>query len=303
MLKIGSHVGMGAKEYYLGSVKEALSYGETTFMFYTGAPQNSIRTPLDQLKIPEALKLMEDNNINPQDVVVHAPYLINLGNLDNEKLTRSYELLVTEIARTKAMGCKYLVLHPGASMEYDREKSMLQIATYINKAINTNPDVTILIETMAGKGSEVGKTFQEVGFLINLIENKQSIGVCLDTCHIHDGGYDLNDFDKVLDDFDKNIGLNYLHVIHVNDSKNECGAHKDRHENLGYGYIGFNNILNVIYNPRINDKIFILETPYIKENPKDKESYPPYKFEIEMIRNKKFDDKLQEKVISFYKNK
>ena len=300
MLKIGCHVGMGAKDYYLGSVNEAISYDANTFMFYTGAPQNSIRTPLSLLKIDEALLKLKEYNIDPQDVVVHAPYLINLGNLNKEKSLNGYNLLVNEIDRTTKMGCKYLVLHPGASMDFDRDDSINQIAYYLNLALETNNRIIILIETMAGKGSEVGKTFEEVSKIINQINKKDQIGVCLDTCHIHDAGYDLSNFDDVLDNFDKIIGLNYLHVIHVNDSKNECGSHKDRHENIGYGKIGFDNLINVIYNPRLSNIIFILETPYIKINEKDKISYPPYKFEIASIRNKKFDENLKNNVINYY---
>ena len=301
MIKIGSHVGMSGPDYYLGSVKEALSYNANTFMYYTGAPQNTIRTPLEKLKISEAIDLMINNNINPLDVVVHAPYLINLGNLNKEKSEVSYNILLNEIDRTINMGCRYLVLHPGASMDYDRNESLNQIASLLNKAISLYPNIVILIETMAGKGSEVGKTFEEVAYIINQIERKESIGVCLDTCHINDGGYNLNDLDKVLAHFDKVIGLNYLKVCHVNDSKNPVGAHKDRHENFGFGHIGFDTLINFIYHPLLQDKIFILETPYVKENEKDKISYPPYKFEIETIRNKTFDENLKEKIIAHYK--
>lgn len=300
MLKIGSHVGMSGPNYYLGSVKEALEYNANTFMFYTGAPQNSIRTPLDKLKIQEALELLKQNNINPLDIVVHAPYLINLGNLNPEKVSISYNLLVNEIDRTTKMGCRYLVLHPGASMDYDRKESLDQIAYYLNKAIDTNKDIVILIETMAGKGSEVGKTFEEIAYLISLINKKDQIGVCLDTCHIHDGGYDLTKIDDVVDHFDKTVGLDYLKVLHVNDSKNEREAHKDRHENFGYGKIGFDTLINIIYHPRLQDKIFILETPYIKVDEKSKISYPPYKFEIKSIRDKKFASNLHEEVINYY---
>ena len=301
MIKIGSHVGMSGPDYYLGSVKEAISYGANTFMFYTGAPQNTIRTPLDKLKIREALALAKENNININEVVVHAPYLINLGNLNPEKSDFSYRILVNEIDRTTSMGCRYLVLHPGASMDYDRTSSLKQISHLIDKALQTNPEVIILIETMAGKGSEVGKTFQEVAYLIENISNKKQIGVCLDTCHINDGGYDLSNVDALLKEFDEVIGLDYLKVCHINDSKNEKGAHKDRHENFGYGTIGFDNLVNFIYHPLLKDKIFILETPYIKEEEKSKVSYPPYKFEIQSILNKTFASNLKEDVINYYK--
>ena len=300
MLKIGSHVGMSGPNYYLGSVKEALEYGANTFMFYTGAPQNSIRTPLERLKIEEALKLMEENNINVNDVVVHAPYLINLGNLNPDKYEISYNLLVMEIDRTIKMGCRYLVLHPGASMDYDRVESLNQIARLLNKAIETNPKIIILLETMAGKGSEVGKTFEEIAYLISLIERKECVGVCLDTCHINDGGYDLSNVDLLLEEFNKVIGLDYLKVCHINDSKNPMGAHKDRHENFGFGHIGFEKLTNFIYHPLLNDKIFILETPYVKKNEKDKISYPPYKFEIQTIKDRIFDPSLKEKIIEYY---
>ena len=301
MLKIGSHVGMSGPNYYLGSVLEAISYNANTFMFYTGAPQNSIRTPLEKLKINEAIELMKQNNINIEDVVVHAPYLINLGNLNPDKYEISYNLLVTEIDRTIKMGCRFLVLHPGASMDYDRNESLNQIARLLNKAIQTNPSIVILLETMAGKGSEVGKTFEEIAYLIERIERKESIGVCLDTCHINDGGYDLSNPDAILAEFDKVIGLDYLKVCHINDSKNTIGAHKDRHENFGFGFIGFDKLVNFIYHPLLKDKIFILETPYVKENEKDKISYPPYKFEIQTIKDKTFDPSLKQKIIEYYK--
>ncbi len=301
-MKIGCHVGMVGPEYYLGSVKEAISYGANTFMLYTGAPQNSFRTPLENLNIYEALDMMKKNNIDINNIVVHAPYLINLGNLDQEKSKNSYNMLLSEINRTLKMGCRYLVLHPGASMGYDREESLNQVAYYLNAAIEKYPGIIILIETMAGKGSELGINFNEINYIIQQIKHKECIGVCLDTCHINDAGYDLNKIDDVLNEFDNIIGLNYLYVCHINDSKNEKGAHKDRHENIGLGKIGFDNLINFIYNPRISDRIFILETPYVKENEKDKISYPPYKFEIEMILSKNNNLNLKEDIINYYKN-
>lgn len=301
MIKIGSHVSMSSPNFLLGSVKEAISYGANTFMFYTGAPQNSTRSPLNMLKIDEAKALMKESNIDINDVVVHAPYIINLANLNEEKSKISYNILLNEISRTVSIGCKYLVLHPGASMDYDRYKAMDQIASYLNKAITLYPNIIILLETMAGKGSEVGKTFEEIAYIINQIENKNCIGVCLDTCHINDGGYNLNNPNDILNEFDKIIGLNYLYVCHINDSKNPINSHKDRHENIGLGTIGFNNLINFIYNPLLKDKIFILETPYVKENEKDKVSYPPYKFEISEILNKEFNTNLRNDIISYYK--
>jgi len=298
MLKIGSHVGMSSKEYLVGSVKEALSYNANTFMFYTGAPQNTIRTPLSQLRINEFRELLEENNININDIVVHAPYLINLGNIDYEKSNFSYNVLLNEVKRTLSIGIRYLVLHPGASLDYDRYESMNQVSYFLNKVIDDNPEIVILLETMAGKGSELGKTFEEIKYMIDRIERKESIGVCLDTCHIHDAGYDLSNFDNVLDDFDSIIGLEYLKVVHLNDSKNMVASHKDRHENIGYGLIGFDNLMNIVYSKRLENRIFILETPYIKQNEKSKLSFAPYKYEIQSIRNRKKEENLTELVLN-----
>jgi deoxyribonuclease-4 len=154
---------------------------------------------------------------------------------------------------------------------------------------------------MAGKGSEVGISFEQIKSIIDKIELKDKIGVCLDTCHINDAGYDLNNFEEILDQFDNIIGLNKLYCVHINDSKNERGSHKDRHENIGYGNIGFDNLISVIYNERLDGIPKILETPYISLDSDKKKSYPPYKFEIEMIKNKKFNNNLKEEVINYYK--
>lgn len=293
MIIIGSHVGMGKPDYYLGSVKEAISYGANTFMFYTGAPQNSIRKPVSELKVLEALDLMKQNNIVSENVIVHAPYLINLANMDENKYQISLNMLIVEMERCKAMGCKYLVLHPGSCLNYDRNLALKQVSSLLNIAISKVEGVTILLETMAGKGSEIGKSFEEIASMISLIDNKEAIGVCLDTCHINDAGYDLNDSNKILNDFNRIIGLDYLKVVHVNDSKNSIASHKDRHANIGYGTIGFDNLINFIYNPLISNRIFILETPYI-------EGFPPYKFEIASLLNKTFNTTLIEDVKEYY---
>ena len=292
---IGSHVGFNKKEQLLGSVKEALSYNATTFMFYTGAPQNTTRLPIDDNLTKQAFELMKENNIEPKNVIVHAPYIVNLANEKNFEF--SINFLKQEIKRVEQLGFDKIVLHPGSHVGIGTEQAIKNITKCLNEVL-VNTNVKILLETMAGKGTEVGITFEQLKQIIDGINNKDNIAVCLDTCHINDAGYDLNDFDKILDEFDKIIGLDKLLCIHVNDSKNERNSHKDRHENIGYGYIGFNNLLNVIYNDKIKDVPKILETPYIKD---EKNSYPPYKFEIEMIKNKKFDEKLKEKIIENYK--
>ena len=286
MLIIGSHVGYKKDSGLVGSVKEALSYNANTFMFYTGAPQNTKRLPIDLEKVKEADQLMKDNKMAKENVIVHAPYIINLATDDLEKREFSCNFLKEEIKRVETLGFSYLVLHPGSHVGAGTDKGIQNIADSLNKIIDKDTKVVILLETMAGKGTEVGKNIEELESIISKIKQKENIGVCLDTCHINDAGYDLNYFDKVLDSFDKIIGLDKLKCIHVNDSKNMIGSHKDRHENIGYGHIGFDNLINIIYNKRLDNIPKILETPYIDK------TYPPYKYEIEMIRTKKFNKNL-----------
>lgn len=286
MLIIGSHVGYKKDSGLVGSVKEALSYNANTFMFYTGAPQNTKRLPIDLEKVKEADKLMKENGIDRDNVIVHAPYIINLATDDLVKREFSCNFLKEEIDRVETLGFHYLVLHPGSHVGAGVDTGIQNIANSLNKIIDKDTKVVILLETMAGKGTEVGRRFEEIESIISKISQKENIGVCLDTCHINDAGYDLNDFDKVLDLFDKVIGLDKLKCIHVNDSKNMIGSHKDRHENIGLGYIGFDNLINIIYNKRLDNIPKILETPYIDK------TYPPYKYEIEMIRSKRFNENL-----------
>ncbi len=287
---LGSHVGMNAPEYYLGSVKEALSYGSTTFMFYTGAPQNSFRKPLNELRIEEGRKLIKEAGLDESKIIVHAPYLINGANkvkLDIQDLAK--KLILSEVQRTHGFGAKILVLHPGAHVGLGSEIGIDALVECLDDVLSKdNSDVKIAIETMAGKGSEIGITFEEIAEIINKCSYKDRLGVCLDTCHISDAGYDVNDVDGVLKEFDRIIGLDRLLVVHLNDSKNPRGAHKDRHENLGYGYIGFETICRWANHPSLMDVPKVLETPWVGEK-------APYKTEIEMIRNQKFIDGWREK--------
>lgn len=287
MLKIGSHVSMSGKEMMLGSVKEALSYNATTFMFYTGAPQNTARKPISQLRVEEAKALMKDNNINIDDVVVHAPYIINLANtLKPETYELAVRFLKEEIERCEAIGVSRLVLHPGSHVKAGDEVGLQQIVKGLNEVLTKDQKVKIALETMAGKGSELGKTFDQIQYMIENVEYNELLGVCLDTCHLHDAGYDLTQFDDLLNEFDKKIGLDRLLVVHVNDSKNVCGAHKDRHENIGYGHIGFEILNTIVHHPKLKDVPKILETPYIGE-------HAPYKEEIEMFENQTFNNGLK----------
>ena len=304
MLYIGSHVGFNKATQILGSMEEALSYGANTFMFYTGAPQNTLRNPIDDKLTSEAIEKMKENGIDFSKVVVHAPYIINLCN--EEKFDFSVSFLKEEVERVAKLGVKYMVLHPGSHVGLGIDKGIENIISGLNLVLDGSSDVTVLLETMAGKGSEVGSTIEELKRIIDGVKDKKHIGVCLDTCHLNDSGIDMSDFDKYLDlfdsgydisnldnilnEFDKEIGLSYLKCIHINDSKNPINSHKDRHENIGFGTIGFNNLINIIYNERLGEIPRILETPYV-----DKE-YPPYKYEIEMIRNKVFDEDLINKI-------
>lgn len=298
---IGSHVSFG-KEQLLGSAKEALSYGANTFMFYTGAPQNTIRKDIDENLTREALKLMSENNINIDDVICHAPYIVNLANnLDERKYDFSINFLKNEIARCERIGIKYMVLHPGSSVGIERKIALDNIIFGLNRIITKDTKVIVLLETMAGKGTELGCTLEEIKYLLDGVEEKDKIGVCLDTCHLNDAGYNMQDFTSFLNEFDKIIGLNKIKCIHINDSKNPFSSHKDRHANIGFGTLGFDAILSIIKNELLKDIPKILETPYIGETDEDKERiYPPYKFEIEMLKNEKFNENLMNNIRSFY---
>lgn len=297
-LIIGSHVSFKSDKQLLGSVNEALSYGENTFMFYTGAPQNTIRSNINDKLTNKALEVMKENNINIDNVIVHAPYIVNLAKEDNDF---AISFLKQEIKRCSMLHIKYMVLHPGSSVSITKEEGINNIINALNIILDNEYDVTICLETMAGKGNEVGSNLLEIKNIINKIEYQNKIGVCLDTCHLNDAGYDISNFDSILDEIDKLIGIDKIKCIHINDSKNILGSKKDRHENIGLGSIGFNNLINVIYNKRISNIPKILETPYvtIDNNSKDK-IYPPYKQEIDMIKNKSFDNNLLDKIRKYY---
>ncbi len=288
MLIIGSHVSFNSNDQLLGSLNQALSYNANTFMFYTGAPQNTNRSKINSSVTKDAIEKMKENNIELDNIIVHAPYIINLANnKEASKYDFSIRFLKEEISRCEEIGIKYLVLHPGSHVGLGEEEGIKSIIFALNEVLKKDNSVMILLETMAGKGTELGVSFEQLKTIIDGVSDKSKIGVCLDTCHLNDAGYDISKFDDVLDLFDKTIGLSYVHCIHINDSKNPLGAHKDRHENIGYGTLGFDNIINVIYNKRLDNIPKILETPWIGE-------YAPYKEEIEMIRNKKFNEKLKE---------
>ena len=286
---IGSHVHFKTKQ-ILDSVKEAVQYNANTFMFYTGAPQNTFRSSIKKEYLEDAKKIMKENNIDINNVICHAPYIINLAtNFDEHKYEFSKEFLRKEIDRCEELEVKYLVLHPGSSVKIDRNIAIDNIIRAINDITKEDDKCTILLETMAGKGTEIGCNLEEIAYIVKNVKNK--IGVCLDTCHLNDSGININNFDDYLDEFEKQVGIDKIKCIHVNDSKNEINTHKDRHENFGFGTIGFDALMKVINNPKLKDVPKILETPYIEDK-------PPYKFEIEMIKEGKFNPNLKDDVIN-----
>ena len=293
---IGSHVGMKGKDMFLGSVKEALSYGANTFMVYTGAPQNTRRKKIEELKIEEGQKLMKESGIDT--FIVHASYIINLANTTKpETFELAVDFLKIEIERTAAMGSKVLVLHPGSHVGAGVEAGIQRIIEGLNKVLKEDTPVHIALETMAGKGSEIGRNFEEIRRIYDGVKYPEKLRVCFDTCHVSDSGLDIKtSFDQVIDEFDHAIGKDQIAVIHLNDSKNPMGARKDRHENFGFGEIGFEALKYVAEYKDFEKVPKILETPYVKES-EGKKSYPPYKYEIEMLKSGVFDPDLKEKIV------
>lgn len=267
----------------LGSVKEALSYGANTFMVYTGAPQNTRRKPIEELNIEKATEYMQENNI--ENFIVHAPYIINLANSVNKEIYQlGINFLAEEINRTTKMGSNVIVLHPGSHVGAGVDTGIQYIADGLNELLNKNTSCYIALETMAGKGSEIGRNFKELAKIFEKVTYSDKLRVCFDTCHVHDAGYDIvNDFDSVLETFDKFIGMDKIAVFHINDSKNPCGAGKDRHANIGEGYIGYDCLHKIVHDKRFASVPKILETPYIPDAANPKITYPPYKKEIEWL--------------------
>ncbi|WDM23290.1 deoxyribonuclease IV [Paenibacillus polymyxa] len=305
MLKIGSHVSFSDKG-LLSATKEASSYGSSSFMIYTGAPQNTRRKPMESMYLEEGKQLMAEKGM--EDIVVHAPYIINLGSYKENTYELAVSFLQEEIRRTHAIGVKNIVLHPGAFTDKDAEYGIGRIADGLNEVLNgvKETDVNIALETMAGKGTEMGRSFEEIASIIDKVEHNERLTVCMDTCHIHDAGYDIvNDLDGVLEQFDRIVGLNRIAVVHINDSKNPVGAHKDRHTPIGSGWIGYQTIHNVVHHEALQGRPFILETPWIGKEAKTQR--PMYEVEIALLRGnvkERFGDEFLgqvEQLHSFFK--
>lgn len=296
MLIIGSHVSYKNSTQLLGSVEEAVSYGANAFMFYTGAPQNTQRGEINDLVTYEAMKKMKENGIMLENVVCHAPYIVNLANnIDPEKYEFAKNFLRQEIERCIKLGVRRMVLHPGSATKLDRTDALNNIIRGLNSILCPDDNIVILLETMAGKGTELGINLEELKYIIDNIKLQDKIGVCLDTCHLSDSGVDISKFNEYLDEFDKQIGIDKIGCVHLNDSKNPIGARKDRHENLGYGTIGFDTLIDVAYNKRLENIPKILETPFV-----DRE-YAPYKFELEEIKNREFNYNLYDDIVTYYR--
>lgn len=292
---LGSHVSMSGKKMLEGSAEEAHKFGESTFMIYTGAPQNTRRKSIEDLNIEKGHEAMDKYGLS--NLVVHAPYIINIANTTKTEVFQlGVDFLQNEIERTQALGAKDIVLHPGSHVGAGADKGIQQIIKGLNDVLTHDNDVRIALETMAGKGSEVGRSFEEIAQIIDGVTHNDRLSICFDTCHTHDAGYNIKeDFDGVLNEFDKIIGLDRIKVVHVNDSKNEQGAHKDRHENIGFGHIGFDALNYVVHHDVFKDIPKILETPYVGEDKKNKK--PPYKFEIKMLKAQQFDSELKYKIL------
>ena len=288
---LGSHVGMSGKEMMLASAKEAASYGANTFMAYTGAPQNTRRKEISELNIDKAWEYMGEHGID--NIVIHAPYIINLANtVKPETFQLAVEFLAVEIERTAAMRSNILVLHPGSHVGAGEEAGIAQIIKGLNEVLTADTVPYIAIETMAGKGSEIGRTFEEIAKIYDGVKYNDKLRVCFDTCHTNDAGYDIvNDFDGVIEQFDKILGKDQIAVFHLNDSKNGLGGHKDRHENIGFGYIGFDPINYIVHHKEFENVQKILETPYVQIGD-TKNKVAPYKLEIDMLKKGVFNPNL-----------
>ncbi|PTI72776.1 deoxyribonuclease IV [Staphylococcus xylosus] len=293
---LGSHVSMNGKKMLEGSAEEAQKFGESTFMIYTGAPQNTRRKPIEELNIEKGHEVMKAHGLS--NIVVHAPYIINIANTVKPHVFElGVEFLQSEIERTQALGAKDIVLHPGAHVGEGTDAGIKKIIEGLNEVLTNDNDVRIALETMAGKGSEIGRNFEEIARIIDGVDNNERLSVCFDTCHTHDAGYNVKeDFDGVLNEFDKIIGVDRIKVVHVNDSKNDIGAHKDRHENIGFGYIGFDALNYIVHHDTFKEIPKILETPYVGEDKKTKK--PPYKIEIEMLKKQNFDTDLKNNILN-----
>lgn len=265
MIKLGSHVSFKSPNYLYDSIKESIKNGANCAMIFLGAPQNTKRVDFEKYQYEKYLKDFS-NLIKPEDIVVHAPYIINPASL--EKADFAISFLSSEIKRMDKAKFKYLVLHPGFYGKNNVKDSLDQLARSIQKIFEITKDsnVEIMLETMSGKGSEVGKSYEEILYVIDKVKSPR-LGACLDTCHVWDAGYNINDYQVFKDELIKTGILKHIKVIHLNDSKNELGSHKDRHANIDKGLIGLKNLKRIVHDPIFENIPIILETPWTEKGP------------------------------------
>ncbi len=272
MIYIGNHLSSSGG--FLAMGKAATALGADTFAFFTRNPRGGAAKAIDPADAKALLDYMEEHHFGP--LVAHAPYTMNVCAAKPDIRKFSVEMLQDDMERMEYLPGNFYNFHPGSHVGQGEDAAIPMIADAVNKALKPEHHTTILLETMAGKGSEVGRTFEELRRIIDLVELSDKIGVCLDTCHIWDGGYDISDMDKVLKEFDDVIGLGRLKAVHMNDSMNPLAAHKDRHQKIGEGHIGEEILKAVVTHPLLQDKPFILETPNEDDG---------YKKEIALIRS------------------
>ncbi len=240
--------------------RQALEIGANTFAFFTRNPRGGSAKKIDNEDVKNLLDMMTENNFGK--LVVHAPYTTNLCSDNPETRDFGKRIMSDDLDRMEAIPGNYYNFHPGCHMKQGSEKGIELISSQLNSILSPEQSTIVLLETMAGKGTEIGRNFSEIHAIIDRTECSDKLGVCLDTCHIWDGGYDIvNHFDSVLEDFDRTIGLDRLKAIHLNDSLNPCGSHKDRHAKIGQGHIGTDALINVINHPALKNLPIILETP------------------------------------------
>ncbi|MBE6031037.1 MAG: deoxyribonuclease IV [Clostridiales bacterium] len=275
MFTIGCH--LSASKGFTNMGKEALSIGANTFAFFTRNPRGGSAKAIDDADIEGLIKIMEENNFGK--LVAHAPYTVNPAS-DKEQTREFARMCLREdIERMEKLPGNYYNFHPGSHVGQGAEKGIDLIAEILNDVISPDQTTIVLLETMAGKGSEIGRNFEEIKAIIDKLDHPEKVGVCLDSCHVSDGGYDIiNDLDGMLEEFDRIIGLDKLKAMHINDSMNPAGAHKDRHQKIGEGHLGLETFVNIINHPVLKDLPFILETPnemdgYAKEIALLKENY------------------------------
>ena len=272
MLNIGCH--LSTTKGFKNMGKEALSIGANTFQFFTRNPRGGKAKDIDEKDINELLEIMKKNNF--AKILAHAPYTLNGCSADENTRKFATEMMADDLVRMEYLPNNLYNFHPGSHVKQGVDVGIDYIVEMLNTVLKPEQTTTVLLETMAGKGTEIGRTFEEIAEIINRVELKDHLGVCLDTCHVYDAGYDIvNDLDNVLEEFDKIIGLNRLKAIHLNDSKNPFKSHKDRHEKIGEGSLGLEGISRIINHPKLRHLPFFLETPNELDG---------YKNEIEVLR-------------------